>query len=370
MDSFKKYLKYKEKYLNLKSQIGGMKHSQMGGPGGKSWAKSTSSAPSKPVVPRDSCEDDDEKRVINCKLILEDEHGNRFMGANGTNITSGINEKGLPKAFVGLTNNKSIQKVLDDIYNRVGRNDKIVLPPTELAKFKKETFYDESSTIDKIIGDNDRDPISVHAGYEIYPGGGGGGGGSRVITRDIKEREQFVRARVINEFPIEYNYVIENGLKLKIIQPPLSKTFFNSYLGGARDGVQKGSPNDCLNMHWKETTDNCLRREVLEEANVDLAALCLNWAITPKPDRPPIAVPDFLYFDHYETDGNNCCTKYYYLKISDTLKPHFLSAYNMIRVERATEFFNGEFRPKAGGTTGSSSGGHTLPPSGGATSGP
>ena len=47
-----------------------------------------------------------------------------------------------------------------------------------------------------------------------------------------------------------------------------------------------------------------------------------------------------------------------------------MTAYNRIISERSTEFFNGEFRPKAGEKPGSSSGGTTPPPSGGATSGP
>jgi len=347
MDSFKKYLKYKEKYLNLKSQFGGMK-----------WGKSTSTS----VDPQVLCKELNEKRVNNCKLILEDQHGNIFMGANGTNITSARD-----KSTVGLTNGKSIEKVLDDIYQRVKDNDKIALPHTEVEKFKQEPYFNKNSTIDKIIADNGGDAIRQKAGDEIYPGGGGGGGGPRVITRSIKEREEFVRGRIVPEYPAEYNYVIEKGYKLKIIQPPVTG-IFGSNLGGARDGAPTvpGDKN-CLNTNWEETTDDCLRREVLEEANVDLAALCTNWVTNPKPDKPPVPVENVLYFDHYEPVANNCCVKYYYLKISDTLRPHFLTAYNRIISERATEFFNGDFRPKAGGTTGSSSGG---PPSGGATSGP
>jgi len=356
MDSFKKYLKYKEKYLNLKSQIGGMK-----GPGSMNWGKSISTS----VNPQVLCKDLNEQRVNNCKLILEDQHGNIFMGANGTNITSSRN-----KSTVGLTGipPKSIEKVLTDIHERVKDNDKITLPHTEVEKFKQETYFDKNSTIDKIIEDNSGDAKREHAGDEIYPGGGGGGGGGpRVITRSIKERELFVRGRIVSEYPAEYSYVIEKGYKLKIIQPP-GTGIFGSNLGGARDGAPTvpGDKN-CLNMRWEETTDDCLRREVLEEANVDLAALCTNWATNPKPDKPPVPVENVLYFDHYEPVANNCCVKYYYLKISDTLRPHFLTAYNRIISERATEFFNGDFRPKAGGTTGSSSG---RSPSGGTTSGP
>ena len=217
----------------------------------------------------------------------------------------------------------------------------------KVKKFEQETKFNKDSTIDKIIADKGGNAIREQPGDQIYPAGGGGSG-SRVITRSIIEREQFIKENIISKYPKEYNYVIEKGLKLKIIQPP-PKTLFKSYLGGARDGEQMDSQDNCLTMRWEESTDDCLRREVLEEANVDLAALCLNWATTPKPNRLPIAVDDVLYFDRYESDNNNCCTKYYYLKISDELKPALLEAYRRITIQQATEFFFGAFRPRQWG---------------------
>jgi hypothetical protein len=345
MDFFKKYLKYKEKYLNLKSQSGGM------GSSGKKRAREAN-----PV----DCSDNNEQNVTGCYLIIEDENGNEFRGSNGIPITGDKAKDSLCIGLTGGNNDKLIEQVLKDIMDRIPTNDQGVLfTPQELNRFNIRARLGMDLQLNKTIDNNmpvGSNPKARLPAIEITPpiGGAGGGPQPRIVTRSNKTvREEFIRRNIIRLYPQEYQYVIDGGIKIKILQTPPAST--DKLLGGERNGVKdKNKPfvgkkgyhdtHPCKSKNWNETTDECLKREVEEEGNFQIDLLCTNWGENPKPQRP--AVPDLnrLYVSEYRTDVNECCKKYYYIKISNAIKADLLRAYQIILNERATEFYNGAFR--------------------------
>jgi len=163
----------------------------------------------------------------------------------------------------------------------------------------------------------------------------------RIVTRPRIQREKFFTDVLVtpivnlNEvYPKGYHYIIDKGVKVKIIKQPYVPSYFNRFLGGQRDS------------NSGESTDECLKREVEEEGNFQIDKLCVNWGDEPKPEKPENAInikQNTLYIDKKKSDK---ISKYYYLKISDELKPALIDAYRKITAQQATEFFFGAFRPK------------------------
>lgn len=344
MNFFKKYLKYKEKYLNLKSQSGGMV---------------VSSGKKRKQTDTIDCEENNEQNVTGCYLIIEDENGNEFRGSNGIPITG---DRAKDSLCIGLTgnNDKLVRKVLDDVMTRIPTNDQGVLfTPQELNKFNISARLGMDLELNKTIDNNmpvGSNPSARLPAIQITPpvGGAAGGPQPRIFTRSNKTvREEFIRKHIIRLYPQEYQYVIDGGIKIKILQTPPAAA--SKLLGGERNGTKdkykqfegKRGPHDthpCKSKNWNETTDECLKREVEEEGNFQIDLLCINWGENPKPQKP--AAPDFnrLYVSEYRPVENGCCKKYYYIKITNAIKADLLRAYQMIVNERATEFYNGAFR--------------------------
>jgi hypothetical protein len=362
MNFFKKYLKYKEKYLILKNQLGGMPGAKRGRneEGGRDEErerdeerrrrekeyykkmKEQEEAQKKEETERIRIKEETERRreeeeVTNCYLIIENENGFSFKGVNGKNATSTDRETDI-NLFKEDLSQKTIKEVVEEVKDRLKNNSwrgekQVTFTEDQLEKFNIKSIDEEKmmkSFDDWIVKKFKGVPNRVMSIRKI---------GERIETRTKIEREAFMIKMIFPLYPTEgYHYVLDKGTKFKIIKTPPPHLRY-TFLGGSRERKADGT--------WAESTDDCLKREVEEEGNFKIDVLCTNWT-QPKISLPNYPVPYTLYIlppskRTSDTAEHIRYHKLYYIKIKSDVENDLLKAYQNITEEKATEFFNGAF---------------------------